>query len=123
MFVFTPRMRNSRSARSMRCSAMLKSWPDAVTFTKQRIVERRDDAPGVAHAAVEPDAETARGAIGENLAVIGREFVFRVFGRDAALDGVTLARNLVLRRQDRLPGRAASGPARPGFASARDRCR
>ena len=33
MFVFTPRMRNSRSARSIRCNAALNVGADAVSFT------------------------------------------------------------------------------------------
>ena len=79
---------------------------------QQRIVKRRDDRAGVAHAAVEPNAETARRAIGQNLAVIGHEFVFRIFGRDAALHGETVARNVVLLRANRFPARAARGLAR-----------
>ena len=59
MLVFTPRMRNSRSARSMRWQACGNSRPQAVTLHQQRIVERRDDRAGVRRAAVEPDAEAA----------------------------------------------------------------
>ena len=33
MFVFTPRMRNSRSARSARCAASSSVLPHVVTFT------------------------------------------------------------------------------------------
>jgi hypothetical protein len=66
---------------------------------QEGIVERGDDCAVVAHAAVETNAETTRGTVGQNLAVVGREFVFGVFGRDAALDGATLARNLALLRQ------------------------
>ena len=41
-------------------------------------------------AAVEADAEAAAGAVGDDLAVVGREVVLRVLGGDAALDGVAV---------------------------------
>ena len=65
---------------------------------QQRIVERRDDRAGVTHAAVEPDAEPARRAIRQNLAVIRHELVLRILRGDPALDGVAVARNVRLRR-------------------------
>ena len=67
-------------------------------FHQKRIVERRDDKTRARHAAVESNAETARAAIRQNLAVIGREAVFRIFSRDARLDGETVARHVVLLR-------------------------
>ena len=41
-------------------------------------------------AAVEAHAEAAAGAVGHNLAVVGREVVLRILSRDAALDGVAV---------------------------------
>ena len=86
MFVFTPRMRNSRSARSMRSSAVSKVGAARRDLHQQRIVKRRDHRARVAHARIEPDAEAARAAIRDDLAVVRRELVLRVLGRDAALD-------------------------------------
>ena len=65
---------------------------------QQRIVERRHHRAAVAHAAVQPHAETARRAIRQDAAVIGLEFVFRVFRRDAALHGIAVARHVFLLR-------------------------
>ena len=62
------------------------------------VVEGRDDRAGIAHRTVQPDAEATGGAVGEQLAVVGRELVLGVFGGDAALDRVAVAGNLILRR-------------------------
>jgi hypothetical protein len=53
MLVFTPRMRNSRSARSMRWQAMSKVAAHGGELHQHRVVVRRDDRAGVAHAGVE----------------------------------------------------------------------
>jgi hypothetical protein len=45
---------------------------------------------------IEPDAKTARASIRDNLAVNGSEFVLRIFGRDTALNGETVARHVRL---------------------------
>ena len=66
-------------------------------LNQQRIVKRRDHRTAVAHATVEPHAKTAGTAIRQNAAVVGLEFIFRVLRRDAALHGVTIARNVFLR--------------------------
>ena len=102
IFVFTPRMRNSRSARSIRCNAIAKCLPDGRHFHQQRIVKRRDHAPGIAHAAVETDAKTGRRTISQNAPVIGHKVVRRVFGRDPALHRESVARHRVLLRQRKL---------------------
>ncbi len=65
-------------------------------FHEERVVEGRDDRAAVAHAAVEPDAETAGRAVGENLAVVRHELVLGILGGDPALDRVAVAGNLVL---------------------------
>ena len=67
-------------------------------FHQERIVKRRDDRAGCALRAVETNAQTGGAAISENLSVIRRETLFRVFGRDARLNRETDARDLVLRR-------------------------
>ena len=64
---------------------------------EQGIVIGGDDGAGIAHATVQPDAETARGAVGENAAVVGRELVLGILGSEAALDGIAIAGHLVLR--------------------------
>ena len=71
-------------------------------FHQQRIVKRRDHAARVAHAAVEPNAESAARPVGQNVPVIGREFVLRIFSGDAALHGVAVARDLRPAAADRL---------------------
>ena len=65
---------------------------------QQRIVKRRNDRTGVAHACIEPHAVAARAAVGDDLAVARRELVCRVFRRHAALHREAAARNLRLRR-------------------------
>ena len=69
---------------------------------EQRVIERRDDRAGITHATIEAHAETTGRAIGEDAAVIGNEFVFRILGRNAALDRVAVARNLGLSRHAHL---------------------
>ena len=54
---------------------------------QQRVVERRDDAAGDRRPAVGPDAQAADRAVVGDPAVVGRELVLRVLGRDPALEG------------------------------------
>ena len=76
---------------------------------KQGVVVRRDDRARADVAAVETHAEAAAGAVGLDLAVVGREVVGRVLGGHAALDGVAVDLEVVLvaetdlRVADRLP--------------------
>ena len=79
---------------------------------QHRVVERRDDRAGVAHGAVEADAEAGGRAVVEDAAVVRREIVLRVLGGDAALDGEAVARDLLLRRDGHFGDRAAGRPAR-----------
>ena len=99
MLVLTPRMRNSRRARSMRWQAIVEIAPPRRDLHQQRIVERRDHRAAVCRAAVQPDAEARRRAVGVDPAVVGDEVVGRIFGGDAALQGVAVERDLLLRRQ------------------------
>ena len=68
-------------------------------FDQQRIVKGRDDGTGVTHAAVQPHPMTAGGAVGQNPAIIGRKFIFRVLACNAALHGAAHSRYFGLRRQ------------------------
>ena len=102
MLVFTPRMRNSRSARSMRWQACSKSLAPRRHLHQQRIVIGRDHRAAVRRRAVQPDAEARGRAVGVDLAVIGHEAVRGIFGRDAALQRVAVQRDVVLLRQAHL---------------------
>ncbi len=55
---------------------------------QQRIVIAGDDAPSIGRAAIQPDAHAGGRAIGGDAAIIGDEVVLRVFGGDAALQGM-----------------------------------
>ena len=72
--------------------------PRAGDLHEHRVVERRDHRASKAHPAIQPHPKAARAAIGEDLAVVRRELAFRILSRDAALHGVTVAGNLILRR-------------------------
>ena len=63
---------------------------------QQRVVERRDDRAGGRRAAVEPQARPAGRAVVGDPAVVGREVVGRVLGRDPALDRVAVGLNRLL---------------------------
>ena len=64
MLVLTPRMRNSRSERSMRWQRFGKIAPPSSDFHEQRIVVGSEDGAGIGGATIEPDAESCRGTIG-----------------------------------------------------------
>ena len=83
----------------MRWRAIGKCLAAGRDLHQQRIVKRRDHRAGIAHAAIEPDAEARRGAVGEDFAVARHELVFRILGGDAALHGETVARDRLLRRE------------------------
>ena len=76
---------------------------------QQGVVIGRERRAGVGCAAVQTDAEAGRRAVGGQLAVVGREIIFGVFGGDAALDGRTVERDVALlgkrkrRRVQRMP--------------------
>ena len=67
-------------------------------FFEQRIVETGDDGAGIGGAAVDADAKAHRAAIGGDAAIIGNEIVFRIFRRDAALQGMAGELDDFLRR-------------------------
>ena len=90
MFVFTPRTRNSWSARSMPPRRVDEPPAGGADLHQQRVVERRDDPAGDRRAAVGPDAQAAHRAIVRDPAVVGREPVLGVLGRHPALEGVAL---------------------------------
>ncbi len=71
-------------------------------FHQQRVIIRCDHRAGVTHASIQPNAEAAGRAIGEDPSVVGHELVFRVLGRQAALDRVAIACYLVLERHAHL---------------------
>ena len=81
----------------------------ACDLDEQGVIVRRDDRARADVAAVETHAEAAAGAVGLDLAVVGREVVGRVLGGHAALDGVAVDLEVVLvaetdlRVADRLP--------------------
>ena len=77
-------------------------------FFEQRVVEAGDDRAGIGGAAVEADAEAHGAAIGGDAAVIRNEILFRVLGGDAALKGVAVETNFLLRRHAGF-GRADGG--------------
>src|ERR1041385_1640536 len=60
-------------------------------FHQQRIVKWSDHGSGVTHAAVQTDPEPTCRAVGENLAVIRSELVFRILSGDSALNGKTVS--------------------------------
>ncbi len=65
MLVLTPRIRNSRKRAMHAVHRDVVGLAAGDCLHEQRIVEGRDDRAGVAHAAVEPDAEAARRPVGE----------------------------------------------------------
>ena len=68
---------------------------------QQRVVIRGDHGAGVGGAAIQPNAEAGRAAVGGEAAVVGQEAVFRVFGGHAALQRVAAQRNVGLQRHTR----------------------
>ena len=108
MFVLTPRTCSSLMARVLRQTAGKGAVP-ARDLDEQGVIVRRDDRARADVAAVETYAEAAAGAVGLDLAVVGREVVGRVLGGHAALDGVAVDLEVVLvaetdlRVADRLP--------------------
>ncbi len=77
---------------------LLRRWRPGGQLLQERIVEARDDRAGIGRAAVQADAEAGGAAIGGDAAVIGDEVLLGVLGGDAALQGVTVEDDLLLRR-------------------------
>ena len=69
---------------------------------QQRIVVAGDDGARIGRAAVETDAEAGRPAIGGDAAVVGDEILFGVLRGDAALQGMAVETDAVLRRHTAL---------------------
>jgi len=68
---------------------------------QQRIIVAGDHRAGIGRAAVKPDAEAGRAAIGRDAAVIRDEVLLRIFGGDAALKGMAVEANVLLLRHAR----------------------
>jgi len=65
---------------------------------QHRVIIRRDDRTGIACGGIKTDAETRGRAVVEDAAVIGREILLRILGGDTALNGESIAGDLVLLR-------------------------
>ncbi len=61
------------------------------------IIETRHHRAGIGRAAIDPDSEAERAAIGGDAPVIRDEVVFRILGRDPALQGMALEADIGLR--------------------------
>ena len=66
-------------------------------FHQHGIVVGRDDRPSCPHFRIEANAESGGGAIVRDSSVVGGEALGRIFGGDAALNGIAVAGNLILR--------------------------
>ena len=86
MFVDTPRMRNSATARRARPTAVGEVPAPAGELDQHRVEVRADLRTGVGGAAVEADAGAAGRAVGADHAGVRAEAVGRVLGGDAALE-------------------------------------
>ena len=84
MFVDTPRIRNSASARRARATAVEKSRPRHVSLTSIESKWALISAPRL-RAAVQPDARAAGRPVAGDAAGVGAEAVGRVLGGDPAL--------------------------------------
>ena len=68
---------------------------------EQRVIVRGDHGARVRGAAIETDAEAGRPAVSGDTPVIGHEVGLRILGGDAALDGMAIEPDVVLRRHAR----------------------
>ena len=71
-------------------------------FAQERVIEGRHDIAGE-NMAIHTHADAARRGIPLDLAGLGLEILFRVFGIDAALDRVTVQPDVSLKQLDALP--------------------
>ena len=85
----------------MRAIASSRASAPSRHLLQQRIVEAGDDRARIGRAAVEPDAEAGRAAIGGDAAIVGNEILLRIFGGDAALQRVAVEPDVRLRRHAR----------------------
>ena len=69
---------------------------------QQRIVKGCDDGARVRGAAVQPQAKSGGAAIGRKPSIVGRKALFRVFGRDPALNRMAVDPDRRLCRQQRI---------------------
>ena len=81
----------------------LGRWRPGGDLDQQRVVIRRDDGTAVGRAGVEPHAKARRAAVGAEAAIVWQEVVGRVFGGDAALQGMAAEADISLRRYARSP--------------------
>ena len=110
MFVLTPRMRNSASARRARRTAVGKSAPAGDELDEHRVEVRADRGARVRGAAVEPDPGATGRAVGGDDAGVGAEAVGRVLGGDAALQGGAVQPDAVLGQAEVGEGLAGGDP-------------
>ena len=99
MFVFTPRMRNSRNDRSIRWHASVKIRAPRRYLNQQRIVIRRQNRAGIRGTAIQPNPKSRRRAVSGNASVVRRKVLLRIFRCDAALQRGAVQRNLLLLRK------------------------
>src|SRR5580704_14545188 len=66
---------------------------------EERIVVRSENCASVGSAAVEANSKSSRGPVRRELAVIGREIFFGIFGGDAALERGAIEWHVCLFRQ------------------------
>ena len=111
MLVFTPRMRNSRSARSVALTASSNVVPQVVTFTSSESKYGVMTAPPKPLPPSRRTREPAGRAVGRDPAVVGDEVVLRIFGRDAALHRDAAASRSAPAAGCSAAARAACGPA------------
>ena len=65
---------------------------------QKRIVEAGDHRTGIGSAAVEADAEAGGAAVGGDAAIVRDEVLFRILGGNAALQGIAVEADVLLRR-------------------------
>ena len=87
MFVETPRIRNSATARRAFSTAFSKVRPRQVSLASIESKCAETSAPVYVGAAVDADAGAAGGAVRRDPAGVGAEAVGRVLGGDPALQG------------------------------------
>ena len=121
--VFTPRIRNSRSARCPFWIAPSKVGREGDDLHQQRVVEPADLRVGVAVPAVQPDAEPGGRPPGEDGPRVGQEVVRRILGGDPELDREAARHDGGLARRCRSPDRTAGAPRRCAAGPAPGRCR
>ena len=110
MFVLTPRIRNSASARRARATAAWNVRARQVSLTSIESKCGADLDAGVDRAAVQPDAGAAGRAVRGDRAGVRAESVGRVLGGDPALQGGAVDPHLVLGQAEIVEALPAGDP-------------